>query len=150
MDDMTRFEGRFEDRVRAFAMTGVRTVDSAAVAHAVAIDRPRGQAGPALRWPGLTLDRRTWAIALAIGLLVTLLGGLLLVGARLLLSPPVELRPAHLVYALDDGIYVSEPDGTSPVRIVASDPQAEVRRPRDRWRAALARRAIHRVPIGLE
>ena len=54
MDDMTRFEDRFEDRVRAFAKTGVRPVDSAAVAHAIAIGNPSRHAASAMRWPGLS------------------------------------------------------------------------------------------------
>ena len=90
MDEMTEFERRFEDRVRIFALTSVRPVDSAAVAHAVAVGRPRDRgAGSSLRGHGLQLDRRVWTIAVALGLLVVLLGGALLVGARLLLPPPV-------------------------------------------------------------
>ena len=41
MDDMTRFEDRFEERLRAFARTGVQSVDSAAVARAVAVGHAR-------------------------------------------------------------------------------------------------------------
>ena len=41
MDDMTRFEDRFEERIRAFARTGVQSVDSAAVARAVAVGHPK-------------------------------------------------------------------------------------------------------------
>jgi hypothetical protein len=44
MDDMTPFEDRFEERLRAFASTGVRPVDSAAVARAVAAGHPRSAA----------------------------------------------------------------------------------------------------------
>ena len=95
MDDMKQFEQRFEDRVRAFALTGVRPVDAAAVAHAVAVGQPRDRrAGSSVRWRGLQLDRRVWTIAVALGLLVALLGGAVLVGARLLLQPPFELSPA--------------------------------------------------------
>ena len=92
MDEMTMFEQRFEDRVRVFALTGVVPVDSASVAHAVAVGQPRGRgAGSSVRWRGLALDRRAWTIALALGLLVAMLGGALLVGARLLnVSPPLS------------------------------------------------------------
>ena len=41
MDDMTRFEDRFEERVRAFAKTGVQSADSAAVARAAAADHTK-------------------------------------------------------------------------------------------------------------
>ncbi len=44
MDDMTRFEDRFEERLRAFARTGVQSVDSAAVARAVAVGHPKSAA----------------------------------------------------------------------------------------------------------
>ena len=44
MDDMTRFEDGFEERLRAFAMTGVQSVDSAAVARTVAAGHPRSAA----------------------------------------------------------------------------------------------------------
>jgi len=46
MDDMTLFEDRFEERLRAFARTGVQSVDSAAVARAVAVGHPRSAATP--------------------------------------------------------------------------------------------------------
>ena len=126
MDDMTRFEDRFEDRVRAFAKTGVRPVDSAAVAHAIAIGNPSRHAASAMRWPGLSIHRRAWVIALAIGLLVTLLGGALLVWARLFRPPPSPLdsRQVRLVYALDDDIYVADPDGANPIRIADGDANA--------------------------
>jgi Tol biopolymer transport system component len=117
MDDMTPFERSFEDRVRAFAVSGVRPVDAAAVARAVVVGHPRSAAaGLASRRLGLTFDRKAWAIAVAIGLLLTLLGGALLVGARLLLSP-LDATPGRLVYALDGDIYVADWDGTHPVRI---------------------------------
>jgi len=50
MDDMTPFENRFEERLRAFARAGAQPVDSAAVARAVAIGHPKRTAtGPAGR-----------------------------------------------------------------------------------------------------
>ncbi len=94
MDKLTVFEQRFEDRVQTFALTGVRPVDSAAVAHAVAVGQPRDRgAGSSVRWHGLPSDRRVWTIAVALGLLVALLGGALLVGSRLLLPPPLIVSP---------------------------------------------------------
>ncbi len=96
MDEMTGFEQRFEDRVRLFALTGVRPVDSADVAHAVAVGRPRDRTvGASLRWRGVLHSRRTWSVALAVGLLVALLGGALLIGARLLPTPS-PLQPPHV------------------------------------------------------
>jgi len=89
MDELTEFEKRFEVRVRSFAEMGIRPVDSAAVAHAVAVERPRRRGASSwVRWHGLTVDRRAWTIAVALGLLVALVAGALLVGARLLLRPP--------------------------------------------------------------
>jgi hypothetical protein len=50
MDEMTTFEDRFEERVRAFARSGVQSVDSAAIARVVAIGHPkRAATGPARR-----------------------------------------------------------------------------------------------------
>jgi hypothetical protein len=50
MDDMNRFEDRFAERIRAFAVSGVQSVDSAAVARTVAVDHPRAAASrPAVR-----------------------------------------------------------------------------------------------------
>jgi hypothetical protein len=58
MDDMTRFEDRFEERLRAFARTGVKSVDSAAVARAVAAGHPRSPATrPTVRRLGGENDR---------------------------------------------------------------------------------------------
>jgi hypothetical protein len=98
MDDMTTFERRFEDRVRAFGRAGVRPVDSAAVARAVAVSHPRNvRAKTAVRWLGFAFDRRGWAIVLALGLLVILLGGALLVGSSLipsLLDARIPVRPS--------------------------------------------------------
>jgi hypothetical protein len=50
MDDMTVFEDRLEERLRAFAGTGVKSVNSAAVARAMAARHPRSAATrPAVR-----------------------------------------------------------------------------------------------------
>ena len=112
MDEMTVFEQRFEDRVRIFALTGVQPVDSAAVAHAVAIGQPRGRrAVPSVRWLGLPLDRRVWTIAVALGLLVALLGGALLVGARLLLPPLLNASPTVTNGWIAFTVWQPAPDG---------------------------------------
>ncbi len=93
MTDMDEFERQFEDRVRAFASVGVRAVDSSAVARAVAAGHPRShRAWSAVRWFGSTFDGRAWAIVLALGLLVALLGGALLVGAGLVPSTLLDTR----------------------------------------------------------
>jgi hypothetical protein len=91
MDEMTVFEERFEQRVRTFALSGVRPVDSVHVASSVVVGQRRDRSsGPSVRWRWVPLDRRAWTIAVGIGLLVALLGGALLVGARLLnVAPPV-------------------------------------------------------------
>ncbi len=118
MDDLTRFEDRFADRVRAFARTGAGSVDSAAVAHAIATDHPRpADARSALRGFGLTFDRRALALAVALGLLLAMLGGALLVGARLLLQPDTDTR-LGLAYVLGDDIYVADAEGGNAVRVV--------------------------------
>jgi Tol biopolymer transport system component len=88
MDELTDFEQHLADRVRTFARMGVGPVDSPAVAHAVAIGQPRrGGAGSWGRWRALKVDRRAWTIVVAIGLLVVLVAGALLVGALMLLRP---------------------------------------------------------------
>ena len=63
------------------------------MAHAVAVgpSRVRG-AGSSVHWRGLQLDR-AWTIAAALGLMVALLGGAILVGARLLLPPQLTVSP---------------------------------------------------------
>jgi hypothetical protein len=58
MDDTTPFEERFDARVRAFATSGVRSVDSASVARAAAAGHPRSAAiGPAVRRLGGEIPR---------------------------------------------------------------------------------------------
>jgi hypothetical protein len=116
MSDMNTFERQFEDRVRAFARAGVRPVDSEAVARAVAVGYPRGvRIGSGARWLGFTFDRRAWAVVLALGLLVTLLGGALLVGARLmpsiLMDTRVPVRPSQ-----------SEPAVVGPIAAPTASP----------------------------
>jgi hypothetical protein len=70
------------------------------VARAVAVGDPRRfRAGSVVRWLGLTFDRRAWAVVLALGLLVILLGGALLVGGgpapSTLLDTPIPVRPSQ-------------------------------------------------------
>jgi Tol biopolymer transport system component len=80
--------------VRVFARAGVRPVDSAAVARAVAARQPGGRgARSSVRSLGLPLDRRAWTIAIALGLLVALLGAALLVGAGLLTPRRLVVQP---------------------------------------------------------
>ena len=83
MDDMTGFEARFEERLRAFSRTGVQSVDSAAVARLVAAGHPKGAApklgnevqrnrpqaafGP---WKTRSMFKPSLAVAAAVGLLV--------------------------------------------------------------------------------
>ena len=86
MDDMTRFEGRFEERLRAFASTGVQSVDSAAVARAAAVGHPKTAATKPdqrrrlveIRRPR-SISRTTFAAAAVVAILVV--GGALFVVA---------------------------------------------------------------------
>jgi Tol biopolymer transport system component len=95
MDEMTEFERRFEERVRRFALAGVRPVDSAAVAHAVAVGHTRRSGSTStVRWFGLSFDRRALTLAVSLGLLAAMLGGALLVGARLLAPSLLNISPA--------------------------------------------------------
>ena len=108
MDDLTLFERRFEDRVRAFGRTGVQPMDAAVIAHAVAVGHPRvaGAQGRRGRWSGVASHRRALAFVLLIGVLMALLGGALLVGARLLKPSPQAVN-GWIAYTVGDLI----PDG---------------------------------------
>jgi hypothetical protein len=67
MDDITLFEDLFEERLRAFARTGVKSVNSATIARAVAARHPRSAATrPAVR----SLVRTSLAAAAAVAVLV--------------------------------------------------------------------------------
>jgi Tol biopolymer transport system component len=92
MDEMTAFEQRFGERVRAFGRSGVRSIDSAAVAHAVVVGRRRP--GATLQWGNLAVDRRVLTIAVALAVLVALIGGALVVGSRVLMPRPLNVLPA--------------------------------------------------------
>ena len=86
MDDMTRFENRFEERIRAFARTGVQAVDAAAVARAAAVGHPKSPATrPAQRrlvdeiHRPRSMSRTTFAAAAVLAMLAV--GGALFVVA---------------------------------------------------------------------
>jgi Kelch motif protein len=105
MDDMTRFEERFEERLRALARTGVQSVDSAAVARTVAIGHPRSVA----KWPAQrrllqemhrTRQRymsRTAFAAAAIVALVALGGAIAALGGP---SPTPSVHPSSSLPAV--------------------------------------------------
>jgi Tol biopolymer transport system component len=94
--------------------------------------RPAWLAGPGSHWVGdgqtggsSTGDRflrrlgLSWSTALILLLvIVALVGGAILVGARLLQSSPLPTgRLGHLAYGLDGSIYVADSDGTNPIRV---------------------------------
>jgi len=61
---------------------------------------------------------RWLTILLVILAIAALVGGTILVGARLLGPKPLSVRaPVHLAYGLDGSVYVADMDGTNPVRI---------------------------------
>jgi Tol biopolymer transport system component len=122
MDEMTDFDHRFGERVRAFARTGVRPVDPAAVAHAVSTGRHRGrETGASLRRRGLALDRRGWAIAVALGLLVVLLSGVLLAGARPHTPAPLVV-PGWIAFTVSEATTAQSDD--LDIWLVALDREA--------------------------
>jgi Tol biopolymer transport system component len=99
--------------------------------------RPAWLAGPGSHWVGEApnagsgTDVRSlprlgvrWSMALILLLaLVALLGGAILVGARLAQPPPLPTgRLGHLAYGLDGDIYVADWDGRNPVRIADGPP----------------------------
>ncbi len=102
--------------------------------------RPAWLAGPGSHWvrdalsggsssssPSLERLGLRWSTALILLLAVAaLVGGAILVGARLLQpSPPPTGRLGQLVYVLNDDIFVADWDGTNAVRIIENDPDAE-------------------------
>jgi WD40-like Beta Propeller Repeat len=55
--------------------------------------------------------------------IAALVGGAILIGARLLQSSPLPTgRLGHLAFGLDDGIYLADWDGRNPARITATPP----------------------------
>jgi hypothetical protein len=97
MDDMTPFEHRFEERVRAFAGSGVQSVDSAAIARAVAIGHPkRAATGPAGRRLLNEIHRNRKRVAskttLAAAAIVALAA---LAGAFAVIGGPSPMPSAH-------------------------------------------------------
>jgi Tol biopolymer transport system component len=68
-------------------------------------------------------DLRWSTVLILLLVLATLLGGAILIGARLLQSPPLRTdRLGHLAYGLDGDTYVADWDGRNPVRIADGDP----------------------------
>jgi hypothetical protein len=105
MDELTPFEGRFEERIRAFAASGVPSVDSAAIARAVAAGHPRSAATrPALGRLGWQVDRTRLRAALAAAAVVVVL-----VSGALLITRPSQ--PA-----------VGDPTATPSVEATRSEP----------------------------
>ena len=99
--------------------------------------RPAWLAGPGSHWVGEAPDAGSgtgvrslprlgvrWSTALILLLaLAALLGGAILVGARLLQPSPLPTgRLGHLAYGLDGDIYVADWDGRNPVRIADGAP----------------------------
>jgi Tol biopolymer transport system component len=98
--------------------------------------RPAWLAGPGSQWVGsspaaglglgtISSGRAGLRLSTMILLLlafVALVGGTLLVGARLLAPPPMTLVGAGLAYALDGDIYVADADGGNRVRIADGAP----------------------------
>ncbi len=99
MDDMTAFEDRFGERVRAFATSGVQSVDSAAIARGVAVGHPKKPVtGPARRRLLDDIHRgrqrrifRTTLAAAAIVAAVALGGVLAVIGGP---SPAPSVHPS--------------------------------------------------------
>lgn len=94
--------------------------------------RPTWLAGPGSHWVGEVHDAGSnsgtrslprvgvrWSTALILLLVVAaLVGGAILVGARLFQPSPIPAgRLGHLVYGLDGDIFVADWDGRNPVRI---------------------------------
>lgn len=86
---------------------------------------PAWLAGLGGRWVGdaqnagsmWRVDRR-WSMALILLLVGALIGGAILVGARLFQPSPLPAgRLGHLAYGLDGDIYVADWDGRNPVRV---------------------------------
>ena len=76
MNDMTPFEELFEERIRAFARTGVKSVDSAEVARAAAVGTQRRPRRIPWGFGGArTIDR--WPVAAAAVIVVIVVGGAL-------------------------------------------------------------------------
>jgi len=97
-------------------------VDSAAVARAVALRAPKRAGWRSAARLGFPVDRRGWALLLALALLAALVGSAVLVGARLFPSPPsVDLR---LAYVLDGDVYLADWDGADSARIIDLNPTA--------------------------
>jgi hypothetical protein len=99
--------------------------------------RPAWLAGPGSHWIGEAHDAasgagarslphlgvRWYTVLILLLLIVALLGGAILVGARLLQPSPLPTgQLGHLAYGLDGDIYVADSDGRNPVRIADGAP----------------------------
>ena len=128
--------------------------------------RPAWLAGPGSHWgwtatpAGSSVGVRVFPRSACVGrprsswssLLGVLLGGALLVGARLLEPPPLPAaRLGHLAYAVDGDIFVADWDGQNPVRIADGLPGGQVGlrvgRLLGRGTDVVARRAVSRLSI---
>ena len=93
--------------------------------------RPTWLAGPGSRWPESTMTvglgvgaiqsrragLRLSMMLLLVLALIALVGGALLMGARLLGPPPATLGDGRLAYVLGHDIFLADSDGGRPVRI---------------------------------
>ena len=135
MDDMTRFEARFEERLRAFARTGVQSVDSAEVARAVAVSHPKSAAGaagchsarrgvrpnpsaavPIGPWRTRSIFKPSLAVAAVVALLVV---GALLTTRR---DQPVIGNPSPSVPGHRGSKFATQRYSAGPVRVPANRP----------------------------
>ena len=98
-----------------------------------------------------------WSTALLLILVVAaLLGGAVLVGARLFQHSPLPAgRLGQLAYGLDGDIYLADWDGKHPVKIADGTPRSQQRRSECvPWQLGggadvVSQRALLRVSIGL-
>ncbi len=122
MDDMVLFERRFEERVRAFGWAGVQPVDAAVIAHAIAVGHPRNaDAGRRRSLFGFAVPRRALTFVLLLGLLLALLGGALLVGARLF-TPALQGALGWIAFTVSQPL--SGQDEDLDIWLVALDARA--------------------------
>ncbi len=125
MDEMTAFEDRFGERVRVFATSGVQSVDSAAIARAVAVGHPkRAVTGPARRRLLDDIHRgrqrrifRTTLAAAAIVAAVALGGVFAVIGGP---SPAPSVHPSPSLPAVVPPS--SSPSATAPTSSTVAAP----------------------------
>jgi hypothetical protein len=100
------FDAFLGQTLRTYAEGGVRPIDAIAIAESVSADRA-SRSSRARRFFGFDVDRRSVMIAVAVGLLIALLGGAVLLGARPI-APSTQLDPAEL-------------EGPSPVNVAPAE-----------------------------